>query len=136
MSPRLTGSVAVALLAILAGVGTGHAQSLSPLTKTGDTPSDRKAFRLDVGNPYNRRMTFAIVPMLPDYATPATGVIVNRTKLTMAPGVTRQVIVTFEIDPAKKERTIALCVMPEDLDGPILPRVCGLYTGRMAGHGG
>ena len=112
------------------------AQSLSPLEKSGLTPSDRKAFRLQVGNPYERRMTFALLPMLPVYATSAKGVVVKPAELTLAPGITRNIIVTFEIDPAKKERTIALCVMPAALDGPILPRVCGRYTGRMAGAGG
>lgn len=120
----------------LAGAAPTLAQSLSPLEKSGITPSDRKAFRLQVGNPYDRRMTFVLIPLRPDFETPTNGVVVKPARLTMAPGFSRQVIVTFDIDPAKKERTIALCVMPENLDGPILPRVCGLYTGRMAGHGG
>jgi hypothetical protein len=124
-----------ALLLALCLAGPAAAQSLSPLEKSGVTPSDRKAFRLQVGNPYARKMTFILVPMLPDYQTPTDGVVVKPAKLTMAPGFSRQVIVTFDIDPTKKERTIALCVMPAALDGPILPRVCGLYTGRMAGRG-
>ncbi len=134
--PSLIHRFAIAALVVVAGLGAAHAQSLSPLQKAGDTPSARKAFRLVVGNPYNRRMTFSLVPMQSDYVTPTTGAVVNYPRLTMAPGFSRQVILTFDIDPAKKERTIALCVMPENLDGPILPRVCGLYTGRMAGHGG
>jgi hypothetical protein len=134
--PSLIKLFAIATLVGAACIGAAQAQSLSPLEKTGDTPSARKAFRLVVGNPYDRRMTFSLVPMQSDYATPATGVVVNYPRLVMAPGFSRQVILTFDIDPAKKERTIALCIMPENLDGPILPRVCGLYTGRMAGHGG
>lgn len=112
------------------------AQSLTPFEKTGVTPSDRKAFKLQVGNPYDSRMVFKVVPMQPDYETPAGGAVVKPTRLVMAPGITRQVIFTFDIDPARGERTIALCVTPEAMDGPILPRVCGLYTGRMAGTGG
>jgi len=112
------------------------AQSLSPLEKTGVTPSDRKAFKLTVGNPYTSRMTFVLVPLAADYQTPIEGVTIRPAELTMAPQFSRQVIVTFDIDPKKKERTIALCVMPKALDGPILPRVCGRYTGRMAGAGG
>jgi hypothetical protein len=77
-----------------------------------------------------------MVPMQPDYRTPANNDVVNYPTLTMAPGFSREVIVTFAIDPNQKERTIALCVMPKAIDGPILPRVCGLYTGRMAGAGG
>ena len=125
-----------ALLLPLCLAAPALAQSLSPLEKSGLTPSDRKAFRLQVGNPYDHRMTFVLVPMMPDYQTPIDGVVVKPAKLTMAPGFSRPVIVTFEIDPTKRERTIALCVMPAALDGPILPRVCGLYVGRMAGAGG
>lgn len=136
MPPLKAALVSVALLAGLAAAAPTLAQSLSPLEKSGLTPSDRKAFRLQVGNPYDHRMTFVLVPLLPDYETPTANVVVKPAELTMAPGFSRQVIVTFDIDPAKKERTIALCVMPKAIDGPILPRVCGLYTGRMAGHGG
>lgn len=134
MSPLKLAALGAALALTLATPAL--AQSLSPLEKTGVTPSDRKAFRLTVGNPYAKRMTFELVPMQADYLTPAKNVVVNYPTLTMAPGFTRQVIVTFDIDPARKERTIALCVMPKAIDGPILPRVCGLYTGRMAGAGG
>jgi hypothetical protein len=134
--PSLINRLALAALLVATGIGAAEAQSLSPLEKTGNTPSARKAFRLVVGNPYDHRMTFVLTPMQADYSTPAKDAAVNYPKLTMAPGFSRQVIFTFDIDPKKKERTIALCVMPEDLDGPILPRVCGLYTGRMAGAGG
>jgi hypothetical protein len=126
----------LAIAATVAFAAPAAAQSLSPLEKSGITPSDKKAFKLTVGNPYNRRMTFVLVPLAPDYQTPIGGVVIRPAKLTMAPGFSRQVIVTFDIDPTKKERTIALCVMPAALDGPILPRVCGRYTGRMAGRGG
>ncbi|MBN9362189.1 MULTISPECIES: hypothetical protein [unclassified Devosia] len=129
-------SLILAVAATLAVVAPAAAQSLSPLEKTGVTPSDRKAFKLTVGNPYQSRMTFVMVPLAPDYQTPIEGVTVRPAELTMAPQFSRQVIVTFDIDPKKKERTIALCVMPKALDGPILPRVCGRYTGRMAGNGG
>lgn len=134
-------SLKIAFASLIAVVGLAVAtpvlaQSLSPLEKSGLTPSDKKAFRLQVGNPYDHKMTFVLVPLMPDYQTPIDGVVVKPAKLTMAPGFTRPVIVTFDIDPTKKERTIALCVMPAALDGPILPRVCGRYTGRMAGRGG
>ena len=128
----------VPLLALLLGFGLAApaaAQSLSPLEKAGVTPSDRKAFRLVVGNPYKQKMTFDILPMQPDYQTPAKGAMVNYPRITMGPGISRQVIFTFDIDPKQKERKIALCVQPAALDGPILPRVCGLYVGRMAGLG-
>lgn len=135
MSPLKAGIAPLLLTIGLAITAPALAQSLSPLEKSGLTPSDRKAFRLQVGNPYERRMTFTLLPMLPDYATSAKGVVVKPAELTLGPGITRNIIVTFDIDPAKKERTIALCVMPKAIDSPILPRVCGLYTGRMAGRG-
>ena len=125
-----------ALLTAIALVGTpAAAQSLQPMEKAGFTPSSTKAFRLLVGNPYAKRMTFVITPMNTDFTAPAPNAKVRPAKLVMAPGFSRQVILSFDIDPKAKERTIGLCVMPEDLDGPILPRVCGLYTGRMAGAG-
>jgi len=128
----------VPLLALLLGLGLAApaaAQSLSPLEKAGVTPSDRKAFRLVVGNPYKQKMTFDILPMQPDYQTPAKGAKVNYPRITMGPGISRQIIFSFDIDPKQKERKIALCVQPAALDGPIMPRVCGLYVGRMAGLG-
>ena len=128
----------VPLLALLFGLGLvapAVAQSLSPLEKTGVTPSDRKAFRLAVGNPYKQKMTFDVIPMQPDYQTPASGAMVNYPRITMGPGISRKIIFTFDIDPKLKERKIALCIQPASLDGPILPRVCGLYVGRMAGRG-
>lgn len=115
----------------LAGSGDGMAQSLSPMERDGWTPSAAKGFRVSVGNPYDRRMSFVLVPMQPDYKTPAAGASVRPPRLTLAPGHARSVVFTFDIDPALKERTIALCVMPEAIDGPILPRVCGRYIGRM-----
>lgn len=128
----------VPLLTLLLGLGLAApaaAQSLSPLEKSGVTPSDRKAFKLVVGNPYKQKMTFDILPMQPDYQTPAKGAMVNYPRITMGPGLSRQIIFTFDIDPKEKERKIALCIQPAALDGPIMPRVCGLYVGRMAGRG-
>jgi len=136
--PSLKLAHLVPLLALLLGFGLAApaaAQSLSPLEKAGVTPSDRKAFRLVVGNPYKQKMTFDILPMQPDYQTPAKGAMVNYPRITMGPGISRQIIFSFDIDPKQKERKIALCVQPAALDGPILPRVCGLYVGRMAGLG-
>lgn len=107
------------------------AQSLSPMVKDGVTPSATKGFRLNVGNPYKIKMTFIITPMNSDFTAPVTGAKVKPQRVTMAPGHTRPVLFTFDIDPANRERTIGLCITPENLDGPIQPRVCGRYTGRM-----
>ena len=128
--PPLTLPLAALCLSLVA-ILPASAQSLSPMTNDGVTPSATKGFRLNVGNPYDRRITFVAVPMQPDYQTPATGAQVRPARITLAPGHARPVVFLFDIDPAAKERTIALCIMPEAIDGPILPRVCGRYTGRM-----
>ena len=124
-----------AALAALLLATPAAAQSLSPLERVGNTPSQEKAFRLLVGNPYKQRMTFVLVPMDTTFSTPISGATVRPAKLTLAPNYSRNVIVQFDIDPKLKERTIGLCVMPAAIDGPILPRVCGLYTGHMVSLG-
>lgn len=120
--------LAVALLGLPAGAA---AQSLSPMERTGVTPSDTKGFKLLVSNPYARRMTFNIVPMDSEFITPIEGAVARPARLTLAPGKGRSVIVAFKIDPSNKERTIGVCITPENFEGPVLPRVCGRYTGRM-----
>ena len=121
---------------LLACCGAALGQSLSPMHNSGATPSDIKGFRLTVGNPYKQRMTFLIIPMDPKFRVVATEAQVNFPEITMAPGTTRQVIVTFKIDAVRKERTIGVCVQPKDLPGTVLPRVCGTYTGKLLGAGG
>jgi hypothetical protein len=114
----------------------GQAQSLSPMHNTGTTPSDIKGFKLLVGNPYRQKMTFLVIPMDTKFRLPAQDAEVNFPEITMAPNTTRQVIVTFKIDPAQKERTIGVCVQPKDLESTVLPRVCGTYTGKLLGAAG
>ena len=114
----------------------GAAQSLSPMHNSGPTPSDIKGFRLSIGNPYRTAMTFEVLPMDVKFRVRAADAQVNFPEITLAPGSRRQVIVTFKIDPSRKERTIGVCVQPKDLESTVLPRVCGTYTGRMAGAGG
>jgi hypothetical protein len=120
----LTLALAAVLVAAFCGVATG--QSLSPMEHAGTTPSAVKGFRLNVGNPYPRRMAFVLTAM-----QPAEGATIRPERVVLAPGHARPVLFAFQIDPALKERTIALCISPENVDGPILPRVCGRYTGRM-----
>jgi hypothetical protein len=102
----------------------------------GTTPSDIKGFRLAIGNPYRSVMTFLVLPMDPKFRVLAADAEVNFPEITLAPGSSRQVIVTFRIDPARKERTIGVCVQPKNLQSTVLPRVCGTYTGRRPGSGG
>ena len=108
-----------------------QAQSLSPMHNSGTTPSNIKGFKLFVGNPYKQKMTFLVIPMDTKFKTVAQDAQVNFPEVTMAPGTTRQVIVTFKIDAVRKERTIGVCVQPKDLEGTVLPRVCGTYTGKL-----
>ncbi len=124
-------TMGIALGALLSLCGTAAAQSLSPMRGEGVTPSLVKGFRLTVGNPYKAKMTFVVLPMDPRFTTLAADAEVNFPELTMAPGMSRQVIVTFKIDPALKERTIGVCVQPKDIQGTVLPRVCGTYSGRL-----
>ena len=130
LAPILAGCVLVALAAPAA------AQSLSPMRNAGPTPSDVKGFRLTVGNPYRTAMTFVVLPMDPTFRVRAPDAQVNFPEITLAPNGSRQVIVTFKIDPTRKERTIGVCIQPKDLESTVLPRVCGTYTGRLAGAGG
>ena len=121
---------------VLASAIPAAAQSLSPMHNQGPTPSDIKGFRLSIGNPYRTAMTFLVLPMDPKFRVRAADAEVNFPEIRLAPGSSRQVILTFKIDPARKERTIGVCVQPKNLDSTVLPRVCGTYTGRMAGAGG
>jgi hypothetical protein len=126
-----------ALLFVAAtGAAAANAQSLSPMHNSGVTPSDIKGFRLSVGNPYPRQMTFLVLPMEPGFRVAAAAAAVDFPQLTLAPNTSRQVIVTFRILPPHKERTIGVCVEPKDLRGTVLPRVCGTYTGKLLGAGG
>jgi len=130
LTPILVAGVVAALACPAA------AQSLSPMHAAGATPSDVKGFRLTVGNPYRGRMTFLVLPMDAKFRVAAAAAEVNFPEVTLAPGSSRQVIVTFRIDPSRKERTIGVCVQPRDLDSTVLPRVCGTYTGHRFGAGG
>ena len=121
---------------ILALTGAAAAQSLSPMRNEGDTPSLVKGFKLYVGNPYKTKMTFEVIPMDPKFQVAAADAAVNFPEISMAPGTTRQVIVTFRIDPTQKERTIGVCVQPKDIEGTVMPRVCGTYVGRLGRAGG
>jgi hypothetical protein len=126
----------LAAAAVLALAGVAHAQSLSPMHNAGVTPSDVKGFKLDIGNPYKTRMTFQIIPMDPKFRVVAADAEVNFPEITLAPNAARQVIVTFRINPAVKERTIGVCVQPKDMPGTVQPRVCGTYTGKLLSAGG
>lgn len=122
---------AVVLVPMLLGAAEASAQSLTPMVRSGTTPTDVKGFKLLIGNPYPTKMTFLVMPLDTAFEDPAADATVRPDRITIAPGHARSVIVAFKIDPTQKERTIGLCIVPEDFHGPILPRVCGRYTGRM-----
>ena len=126
----------IAGLVLLLLTGAAAAQSLSPMHNDGETPSLVKGFKLYVGNPYKTSMTFEVIPMDPRFEVAAADAAVNFPEITMAPGTSRQVIVTFRIDPTQKERTIGVCVQPKSIEGTVMPRVCGTYTGRLHRAGG
>jgi hypothetical protein len=128
--------ILVAIAALAVPVPAAIAQSLSPMHKTGTTPSDIKGFRLLVGNPYPDRMTFVITPMNPEFTQVAPDAVVKPSEVRLAPGMGRSVIVQFRIGAPRKERTIGVCISPKDLEGPVLPRVCGTYTGKLIASAG
>lgn len=126
--------VAACLLGLAAG--TSSAQSLSPMKKAGATPSDVKGFQLKAGNPYKSRMTFVALVMDPTFTNEVSGALVQPAEFRLAPGASRTLILQFKIAPPNKERTVAVCILPKDIEGTIQPRVCGTYTGRLLGHQG
>ena len=109
------------------------AQSVTPLRKEGTTLTDKKAFYVNVGNPYKVPMVFSLAPMEADYATPADHVVIRPSKLKLGVNKTKRVIFMFEIQKDQKERKVALCVTPEGIEGPVQPRVCGTYVGKRLG---
>jgi hypothetical protein len=112
------------------------AQSLTPMTNSGLTPSDVKGFRLVVGNPYKTRMIFTAIATDATFGKAVQQVVISAPEFALAPGASRPIIVTFKIPAPLKERTIGICISPEDLTGPVLPRVCGRYTGKLISAGG
>ena len=121
--------LAGAALALALAPDPAMAQSLSPMHKTGTTPSQTKGFRLQVGNPYDAAMIFEIIPMDTQFRSTAPSAVVRPSEIKLAPGFSRSVLVAFDIAPGTKERTIGVCVQPKNFDGPVFPRVCGTYTG-------
>jgi hypothetical protein len=109
------------------------AQSLSPMRKEGATPTEIKGFKLQVGNPYPKAMIFVVVPMDPAFEMLVDGAVARPAEFKLAAGMSRTVTVAFKIGPESKERTIGVCVMPKGIEGPVLPRVCGTYTGIAIG---
>lgn len=118
------------------GTGAAAAQSLSPMHKSGMTPSNTKGVRLLVGNPYKTSMIFQIIPMDEKFNTAAPHAVAQPAEIKLGPGLSRSVLVAFDIAPGTKERTIGVCVQPKSIEGPIFPRVCGTYTGILLGQPG
>jgi hypothetical protein len=77
-----------------------------------------------------------ITPMNAAFTEVAPDAVVQPAEIRLAPGSGRSVIVQFRIGSARKERTIGVCISPKDLEGPVLPRVCGTYTGVVIGRSG
>jgi hypothetical protein len=81
-------------------------------------------------------MVFEIVPMDPKFTTLAADSVVKPNIVKLGPGISRQVIVAFKIEPGQEERTIGVCVQPKQIEGSIMPRVCGTYTGTVLKRAG
>ena len=121
------------LLALLAGSAAASGQSLSPMRQDGADAQRRQGFPADrrqsVQDPHDLHRSSRWTP---SFKVPVDQAVVNFPDIRLAPGASRPVIVQFRIGPDLKERTIGVCIAPEGLEGPILPRVCGTYTGRRA----
>lgn len=130
---QLIGRIAVAVVCAAVFVTAASAQSVTPLRKEGTTLTDKKAFYVNVGNPYKAPMVFSLTPMEADYQTLASKTVVRPARVKLGVGQTKRIVFMFEIQKDQKERKVALCVSPENLDGPVLPRVCGTYTGKRLG---
>ena len=131
---QLTRAPLLALALIAAQGRAADAQSVSPLRKEGTTFTQRKAFYVNVGNPYRRAMTFRLRTVEADFSTPAPGSVVRPDTLRLGANRTKRVVVAFTIPEGSRERQIVLCVEPEGIEGPVQPRVCGTYTGRRIGR--
>lgn len=124
------GHALIAIFAMATLVGEAAGQGLAPLRKDGATPSDRKAFYVNVKNPYASRLKFRLDVMESDYWKPASNAWVFPQEMTIAPNGGRRVTLIMEIPDDANERTIALCATAPDLETAVLPRVCGTYSGR------
>lgn len=124
-------SLALTIIGLCLFAATANAQSLSPMRKSGTTPSDVKGFKLVVGNPYPRSMTFEVIPMDSTFTAVADKAIARPEEVRLGAGLSRSVTIAFKIDPDQAERTIGVCIQPKQIEGSVLPRVCGTYTGRM-----
>jgi hypothetical protein len=118
-----------ATLGVLAA-SQAAAQGLSPLSRSGLTPSDRKAFHIAAHNPYPRPMDFELHVLDPETGAPASGARVVPDAVRLGPNGGRRVTLMFTVPPTGEERTVVLCIQPSDFPGPFLPRVCGRYAGR------
>ena len=130
---QLIRGTTLALVLLAAQAQAAGAQTVTPLRKEGTTLTQKKAFYVNIGNPYNTPMTFSLRTLESDFTTPAEGSVVRPNKVKLGVNRTRRVIVAFTIPEESRERQIALCVMPEGIEGPVRPRVCGTYTGKRLG---
>lgn len=128
---QLNRTLAIAATLFILSAGAAAAQSLSPMHNSGVTPTDTKGFKLAVGNPYPTAMVFEIIPMDTKFVTRAAHAVAQPSEIKLGPGLSRSVMVAFKIEAGQKERTIGVCVQPKQIEGSVLPRVCGTYTGTM-----
>ena len=130
---RFGSSIAAFLIAVIFLAGTAFAQGLTPMKREGVTAGPAKAFYVAVRNPYDRPMSFSITPVETDFETLASRAKARPHRVRLGAQKTRRVILLFEIPQNAKERTIALCVQPEEPLGSVVTRVCGTYTARRVG---
>ncbi|QPH53138.1 hypothetical protein [Pontivivens ytuae] len=126
----------IALALLLAGIlqaGAAAALGLQPMRAEGATPGGAKAFYINVLNPFDYAVQYELTLLEPDLQTPAGRAAISRSLLTVPPGRSQRVVLTFDIDEASDERTVRLCAFDPSNVGDVLVRVCGTYTGYRFG---
>lgn len=125
-SRKLTASWILGMAALVCAHAAVHAQGLSPMQKTGSTPSDRKLFRLSIINPYPKEMRYEL--SAEDVHTQHMQSDVKFTGRTgsLPPQSQRKILVVIPVPEGRRD--IRICLRFPELQGTVRPRVCGDYS--------
>ncbi|MEL6316275.1 MAG: hypothetical protein AAFR16_01415 [Pseudomonadota bacterium] len=116
------------------GATLACATSITPLVDRGVTFAEKKVQVIVVSNAYTSAREIVIEAFEPDLVTPAQGVALRATRISLASNGRRRLRVLFDVPGA--EREIAICVRTEQTDEEmVIPRVCGRYYARRVGAG-
>ena len=119
--------IAATAFVLLTAVSAADAQSLSPMRGEVRSFTDRFAVRVYVGNPYARKMDFAITVFDQNFYPAVASVTPPR--VSIAGGETRPVIVVVPFE-GQKERRVRICAEGVAFDGNstrVRTQVCGKF---------